>query len=345
VSITTIEADPECVAPVDRQLPRSAMPARPPRDFRGVVVALPTVAAAASYGLHALVPNNDPGLQSNFYPELILLVLAAAVVFAAWARLLPRFRPSGVYAAPLFTAAIITVAIWDLVTTKLALLPMPYFPGPELVLQGLVDDRWVLLESTFYSFRLLFCGYALGVLAGLTSGVLMGWFRQVRYWGMPIMKLIGPIPATAFVPLVMVMFDEPFFSGAALIALATWFPVAMLTSSGVANVPASYFDVAKTLGAGRHFLVFRVAIPAAMPNVFIGLFMGMGAAFLTLIVAETVGVRAGLGFYFKMQKDYFEFGKVYASLLIMALFFSGFMTLLFKIRDRVLGWQKGVIRW
>ena len=119
----------------------------------------------------------------------------------------------------------------------------------------------------------------------------------------------------------------------------------MLTTSGIANVPASYFDVARTLGGGRRYLVFRVAIPAAMPNIFIGLFMGMGAAFLTLIVAETVGVRAGLGWYFKMQKDYFEFAKVYAALIIMAVFFSGLMTLLFKVRDRVLGWQKGVIRW
>ena len=143
----------------------------------------------------------------------------------------------------------------------------------------------------------------------------------------------------------MLLFDNPYYSGAAIIALAVWFPMTMLTSSGIANVPASYFDVARTLGAGRRYLVFRVAVPAAMPNVFIGLFMGMCAAFLTLIVAETVGVRAGLGWYFKMQRDYFEYAKVYAATIIMAVFFSGLMTLLFKVRDRVLGWQRGVIRW
>src|SRR4029077_1892537 len=148
------------------------------------------------------------------------------------------------------------------------------------------------------------------------------------YWGMPLLKVLGPIPATAFIPFVIVIIHEAFFSGIALIALATWFPVTMLTTSGIANVPASYFDVAKTLGARRGFLVFRVAVPAAMPNVFIGLFMGMGAAFLTLIVAETVGVRAGLGYYFKMHKENFEFAKVNPSLVVMAVFFSGLMTLL-----------------
>ncbi|HKD37030.1 MAG TPA: ABC transporter permease subunit [Pirellulales bacterium] len=316
---------------------------------------MPAVAALGGYGLHAVLRLIDATAVSDLYPKALLATLAAAIIFAVVASLSARFRPSALHVAPLFAAAIIVVAIWDLMTAllvvdvaggpKLPLLPMPYFPSPELVLQGLVDDRWMLLESAYYSFRLLLSGYAVGVLAGLTTGVLMGWFKQVRYWGMPILKFVGPIPATAFIPLAMIIFDEPFFSGVALIALAVWFPVTMLTTSGIANVPASYFDVARTLGAGRRFLVFRVAIPAAMPSMFIGLFMGMGAAFLTLIVAETVGVRAGLGWYFKLQKDYFEFGKVYASLLIMAVFFSGLMTLLFKIRDRVLGWQKGVIRW
>ncbi len=345
MSVTTLETETASAEAAAPQRPRPVTPLPAPRGLRGLVVALPALAALASYWLTTLVPTRNPAGASSLYPKLLLIVLAAAFVFALAAQLIARFRPSAIYGAPLITAAICAVALWDLVTAKLRLLPMPFFPGPELVLQGLIDDRLVLLESTFYSFRLLLCGYAVGVLAGLSSGVLMGWFRRVRYWGMPLLKLLGPIPATAFVPLVMVIFDGPFWSGVTLIALATWFPVTMLTTSGIANVPASYFDVAKTLGARRGFLVFRVAVPAAMPNVFIGLFMGMGAAFLTLIVAETVGVRAGLGYYFKMEQEYFEFGKVFAALLIMAVFFSGLMTLLFKIRDRVLGWQKGVIRW
>src|SRR5437763_3510448 len=159
------------------------------------------------------------------------------------------------------------------------------------------------------------------------------------------MKLVGPIPATALIPMSLMLFRNPTLSAVWLIALAVWFPVTMLTLSGVMNVRASYLDVARTLGAGRAYLIFRVALPAALPHVFVGLFMGMGAAFLTLVVAETVGVQAGLGWYLKWQQGYLEYGKVYAALLLMAVFFSGLMTLLFKARDRVLGWQKGLIRW
>src|SRR5207244_5712927 len=104
------------------------------------------------------------------------------------------------------------------------------------------------------------------------------------------LKVLGTIPATAWIPFSMVGSPSAIVSAAGLIALAVWFPVTMLTASGVSNTRASYLDVARTLGAGRAYLIFRVAIPAAVPNIFIGLFMGLGASFLTLVVAETVGV-------------------------------------------------------
>jgi NitT/TauT family transport system permease protein len=143
----------------------------------------------------------------------------------------------------------------------------------------------------------------------------------------------------------MVVSPHALFSAAALIALAVWFPVTMLTASGVQNTRASYLDVARTLGARNSYLVFRVAIPAAVPSIFIGLFMGLGASFLTLVVAESVGVKSGLGWYVSWAQGWAEYGKVFAALIIMAAFFSTIMTLLFKVRDRVLVWQKGVIKW
>src|SRR3978361_717305 len=162
---------------------------------------------------------------------------------------------------------------------------------------------------------------------------------------MPVLKVIGPIPATAWIPLAMVVLPSAILSAAGLVALAVWFPVTMLTMSGIANTRASYLDVARTLGAKPSFLIFRAAIPAAMPNIFIGLFMGLGTSFLTLIVAETVGVKFGLGWYVSWAQGWAEYGKVYAALIIMAAFFSTIMTALFKVRDRVLVWQKGTIKW
>jgi NitT/TauT family transport system permease protein len=246
---------------------------------------------------------------------------------------------------PILTAAIGILSGWEIITSGLRLLPMPYFPSPAGVLQSLVNDRLMIFDSTWHSLRLLLCGYGVGVITGVATGVCIGWFGRARYWGMPLLKIVGPIPATAWIPLAMVIGPNAMFSAVGLIGLAVWFPVTMLTASGISNTRASYLDVARTLGAGRAYLIFRVAIPAAMPNIFIGLFMGLGASFLTLVVAENVGVKSGLGWYLQWAQGWAEYGKVYAALVVMAAFFSTIMTLLFKLRDRVLVWQKGTIRW
>lgn len=78
----------------------------------------------------------------------------------------------------------------------------------------------------------------------------------------------------------------------------------MLTWSGVMGIDKAWYDVARTLGASQRFLILRVAIPAALPNVFVGLFMGLGASFSVLIVAEMVGVKSGIGFYLQWAQGW-----------------------------------------
>ena len=113
----------------------------------------------------------------------------------------------------------------------------------------------------------------------------------------------------------------------------------------MANVNKSYYDVARTLGASEWFLVWRVAIPAALPQVFVGIFMGLGGAFSVLITAEMMGVKAGLGWYLQWAQGWAAYANMYGALLVMALLCSGLISLLFAVRDRVLVWQKGTVKW
>jgi NitT/TauT family transport system permease protein len=111
------------------------------------------------------------------------------------------------------------------------------------------------------------------------------------------LRFIGPLPATAWLPLAFFIFPSSFSASIFLIALATGFPVTVLTWSGVAGVNSAYYDIARTLGESQRLLVLKVAIPAAMPHVFVGLFTGLGTSFVVLVVAEMLGVKAGLGWY------------------------------------------------
>lgn len=303
------------------------------------------VATALCLSVHWFVSKSEAAMETLSYFRFLWSVLGVALVLAVAQIRFRSLRRWMRRMGPIFAAALAMLALWEFITSGVRWLPLPYFPSPAAVFQSLINDRTLLVDSTWHSLILLLSGYALGVVTGLISGICIGWSDSVRYWGMPVLKVVGPIPATAWIPLAMVVSPSALFSAAALIALAVWFPVTMLTASGISNTRASYLDVARTLGARSGYLIFRVAIPAALPSIFIGLFMGLGASFLTLVVAETVGVKSGLGCYVSWAQGWAEYGKVFAALVIMAGFFSTVMTLLFKVRDRVLVWQKGVIKW
>ena len=295
--------------------------------------------------VHLFVSSNEPSVDPQMFSIFLGVVLGACLVAAGLQRFWSGMRRWMAHMCPIIAAGVLSLCLWEAITSGFRLLPLPYFPSPAGVLQSLVNDRALLFDSTWHSLLLLLSGYAIGVVIALVTGICIGWCPHARYWGMPLLKVVGPIPATAWVPLAMVLSPSGAFSAVGLVALAVWFPVTMLTISGIANTRASYLDVARTLGAGQKYLIFRVAIPAALPSIFIGLFMGLGTSFLTLIVAETVGVKSGLGWYVSWAQGWAEYGKVYAALVIMAAFFSTIMTALFKVRDRVLVWQKGVIKW
>jgi NitT/TauT family transport system permease protein len=339
------EADTEMIEAAPRTAARMAISQS---CARGLIALL--VAIGGGLGLHLVAARNEPLQKETWlYTNFLCWSLGLTALGGIVQIFSPAFRRWMRETCPLLAAGFVALAAGEAITTGLRWLPASYFPSPAGILYTLVEDRAELLMNAWHSFALLLKGYALGVIVGVVAGICIGWFGAARYWGMPVLKLIGPIPATAWVPIAMIItsfLGAPSGSAAvSLIALAVWFPVAMLTASGISNVRSSLLDVARTLGAGRAYLIFRVAIPAAMPSIFIGLFMGLSAAFLTLIVAEGVGVKAGLGWYIAWAQGWNEYKKVFAALVIMAAFFSSIMTLLFKLRDRVLVWQKGTIKW
>ena len=246
---------------------------------------------------------------------------------------------------PWLVALGLFLTVWELATAKFGWLPLPFFPPPQSILEVYTDDLPKLLDSVFASVKLQLGGYIIGATVGFLTGVSIGWSRSVGYWVHPVLRFIGPLPATAWLPIAFFTFPSSWSASTFLIALATGFPVTVLTWSGVASVSSAYYDVARTLGAKPSFLVLKVAIPAALPHVFVGLFMGLGSSFAVLVVAEMIGVKAGLGWYLQWAQGWAAYANMYAALLVMAVLCSGLITLLFTVRDRALSWQKGTVKW
>ncbi|MDR2862985.1 MAG: ABC transporter permease [Puniceicoccales bacterium] len=317
----------------------------------GAILA-PFIAVALAFANHSLdwpewlgTPSNTPVSDSPAYPQVLGALAAYWAVRSAAAFFSERQRVHVRHNGPLIAAGIALLAIWQTITAKLGILPMPFFPGPDRVFEIMLEDVTLLRQSAFASLRLLSLGFLSGSTVGFAVGVWFGWNRKAAYWGMPVLKFFGPVPSTAWIPFALMLFPTTMGASVFILALASLFPMVVLTASGIANTRHSHLEVARTLGATPRQLILHVAIPSALPSIFTGLFMALSASFITLVVAEAIGVKAGLGFYINWAQNFAEYHKIFASLLLMAVFFSSLMSALFFVRDRVLRWQQGLIKW
>ena len=303
--------------------------------------------AAAAWAVAAAITIALPDVvrwgSTQLFAILVAGGAAALAVLSLSAHRLGRTGRTIIHFGPWFIALGVWFALWELTTAKFGWLPKPFFSPPQGLLNVYVVDWLRLLTCIGYSLRLWALGFGSGIAVGYVFGVALGWSARVSYWGMPILKLIGPVPATAWIPCTFFFFPTTFAASIFIVALASGIPVAILTASGVASVNRSYYDVSRVLGAGPWYLISRVAIPASLPNVFVGLFMGLYYSFAVLVVAEMLGAKYGLGWYIQFQTSYSAYANVYAALVIMAILCSGIVRLLFVGRDHLLQWQKGII--
>jgi len=303
--------------------------------------------AAAAWGVAAVITYALPDVISWSATDLFaLLVAIGAAFFLAAAFFVPRLSREPktlIHYGPWYIAIGIWLALWELTTAKLGWLPKPFFSPPQGLLHVYITDWSRLLICVAYTARLWALGFFSGIAVGFVDGVALGWSKRFSYRGMPVLKLIGPVPASAWIPCTFFIFPSTFHASIFLVALASGIPVAILTAAGVEQVNRAYYDVAKTLGASNRYLIYRIAIPASLPNVFVGLFMGLYYSFAVLVVAEMLGAKFGLGWYLQFNTAYSAYANVYAALIVMALICAGLVRLLFTLRNRLLAWQKGII--
>ena len=222
---------------------------------------------------------------------------------------------------------------------------LPFMPSPDKVLASYGEYADQFLANLGESALRLFVGLAVGAVAGFISGLLMGWSRICNYWLSPILKFIGPLPSAAWVPIAVSFMPTVQVAGIFLISIAMWFPLTLMLASGIKATPKKQIEAARVLGASNAQILFRVALPAATNTVFTGLFMGLSSSFSALLVAETMGVKAGLGWYINWAQGWADYGRVFATVGIFIVMFFLLIQILFTIRDHIMKWQRGVVQW
>ncbi len=158
----------------------------------------------------------------------------------------------------------------------------------------------------------------------------------------PLVQLLRPIPPIAYIPLAILWFglgNPPAFF---LISLGAFFPVLMNTISGVRTVDEIYIRAARNLGASGATLFLRIILPAATPHILTGLRVGIGVAFIVVIVAEMIAVNNGLGFRILEAREFMWSDKIIAGMITIGLLGLAIDTGMDRINRYLLRWHRGM---
>ena len=223
------------------------------------------------------------------------------------------------------------------------LLPMvPYaeYSGGGARLGWLVSGE--LIVDALGSLYRVGVGFAIGAGLALPLGLAMGAQPRVYAWLNPLVQLLRPIPPIAYIPLSILWFGLGNPPAVFLIALGAFFPVLMNTIAGVRQVDGIYLRAARNLGASGATLFLRVILPAAVPYILSGVRIGIGTAFIVVIVSEMIAVNNGLGFRILEAREYFWSDKIMAGMISIGLIGLAIDIAVNKLNNHLLRWHRGM---
>lgn len=316
------------------------------KTLETIILLLPLLCGGLALAEYMILPNNS----RNSKPWSYVCVLGAGLAVYLVCLLVAEAKKRGGekqfyeklhYRAPHISALFLLLAVYDYLTLKTGILTQPFVPCMNYIINAFLVDYKMLADCTLNTLKLLFLGYGIGVTLGLITGISCGYSERARYWLDPVIKFLGPIPTSTWIPIIMVVASSLFGGAVFIIALGSWFAVTVASLTGISNVGKEYFEAARTLGANNRQLVFRVAIPHAMPSILQGCTQAMSSSCVAIMIAEMLGVKSGLGWYMTWQTGWASYDKSFAALFVICFIFTLVTKGLEKIKRYLLRWQNG----
>jgi len=238
---------------------------------------------------------------------------------------------------PSLTVMAVLIAAWWLVVVKTQSV---IFPTPWQVVTGTGElmQNGVLWEHIGASLFRVGSGFLLAVAFAVPLGLWMGWVRGAFTTLNPIFQMLRPISPIAWIPIAILWFGVGNASPIFLIFISSIFPMVVQTTSGVHTIERRYLRAAANFGVSRATVFRRVVIPAALPQIIVGMRIGLGVAWLVVVAAEMIALRSGLGF---LIIDSRNAGNRY-DLVIAAMIIIGLIGLLLDGLMRLLEGLKAV---
>lgn len=204
---------------------------------------------------------------------------------------------------------------FGLVNPRKLVAPSQILIGCYKKLHDTSPDGATLQQNLFASLRLSLSGFFLAIIIGTPLGLLMGWYEPIRRLLNPIFELIRPIPAIAWIPLIILLLGIGNLAKSFIIFFAAFVPIVINSYTGIRQVNKTYVNFSKTCGAGDWTIFLKVGVPSSLPMVFGGYKISLGNAWSTLVAAEMLAANKGLGYMILMGRQY---GKINIIMMGMA---------------------------
>jgi ABC-type nitrate/sulfonate/bicarbonate transport system permease component len=225
---------------------------------------------------------------------------------------------------------------WDLVAN--AVHASLSLPGPWYVVTNSWRDRADLAAAMWTTTGEVLPGLGIAIVCGVAFATAIDWSRAVRRSLYPWLVVSQTIPVIALAPLVIIWFGFGPAPKIVLVALFTFFAIAVGTIQGLGSTDPDTMDLLRTMGASRAQILWRVRLPSALPQFFTGLKVAITFSYVAAVFAEYVGATQGLGHYMEVAGGYFNTDLVFGAVIVTALL----TLILFALVSAL---ERAVIRW
>lgn len=238
---------------------------------------------------------------------------------------------------------LVTGAIWWAVTI-LGAVPSLYLPAPDIVWQQLLKvatEGYMsasLWQHTFASLGRVLIALFAAILIGVPIGILMGTNRTIKAIFDPLLEFYRPIPPLAYLPLLVIWLGIGEVTKITLIFLAILAPIIISTLQGISTVSKSRQFAALSLGATRSQLLWHVTLPSALPHILIGIRIGLGVGWSTLVAAELIAATKGVGFMIQSAAQFLATDIVILGIMVIAMIAFALEIVLRKIQTNLVPW-------
>jgi ABC-type nitrate/sulfonate/bicarbonate transport system permease component len=235
---------------------------------------------------------------------------------------------------------ILLLVIWE-IAAQLKLIDVRFFPPPSSIVHqiGVLIASGELAANTLASLRRLALGMLLGGVPALFLGLAMGISRPLRAAIDPLVSATYPIPKSAILPLVLLIFGLGEMSKVIMVALGAFYPILINTVLGVVNLDKVYLDVGHNYRASRWQVFRTIALPGALPSIMAGIKLAMGMGLILIAISEMVAANDGIGYMIWNSWQVLTVDTMYVGLLVIAILGFVFSLALDEIERMLIPWK------